>query len=81
MIVDIGERKFEFETQIKGERDKWYICLKNSRKTSKDIKKSITKKPRNITRLLKIIEHEGIGKLREVCEKERDNIVQNYKDM
>jgi hypothetical protein len=55
--------------------------LKNARRTAKEIKKSITKKPRNISRLLRIIENEGIGKLREVCEGEKDNIVQNYKDM
>ncbi len=81
MIVDIGDRKYEFESEIKAERDKWYSCLRNSRRTAKEIKKSVTKKPRNICRLSKIIENEGVGKLREVCESEKDNIVQNYKDM
>jgi hypothetical protein len=81
LIVDLGERKYEFESEIKGDRDKWYTCLKNSRRTAKEIKKSSTKKPRNISRLVKIIENEGIGKLREVCEKEKDNILQNFKDM
>jgi hypothetical protein len=77
----MGDRKYEFESEMKGERDKWYICIKNSRKTTKEYKKSITKKPRNISRLNKIVENEGIGKLKEIIEKEKDDIVNDYSDM
>ncbi len=77
----MGDRKFEFQSPVKAVRDKWYTCLRNSRKTAKEIKKSITKKPRNITKLIKIVETEGISKLREVCEKEKENLVQNYADL
>jgi hypothetical protein len=79
--VDMGDRKYEFQSEIKGERDKWYMAIKNSRQTAKDIKKSFTKKPRNITKLLKSIETEGSGRLKEICEKEKDNILSNYKDV
>jgi hypothetical protein len=77
----MGDRKYEFESEMKGERDKWYTTLKNSRKTAKEFKRSLTKKPRNISKLNKIIENEGIGKLKEIIEKEKDDIVNDYSDM
>ncbi len=77
----MGDRKYEFNTESKAERDKWYVSLRNSRKTAKEIKKSFTKKPRNITKILKIYESEGITKLRDQCEKEKDALIKNYKDL
>ena len=77
----MGDRKYEFQSEFKAERDKWYNCLKNSRRTAKEIKRSFTKKPRNISKLLKIFDTEGLNKLKEVAEKEKDSIVNSYKDM
>jgi hypothetical protein len=81
LTLDVGEKKYEFISDFKGERDMWYEVLRNSRKTAKDIKNSITKKPRNLNKLLAIIEKEGIGKLREFVEKEKEKITGNYWEM
>jgi hypothetical protein len=79
--IDVGEKKYEFISDFKGERDMWYEVLKNSRKTAKDIKNSITKKPRNLSKILSLVDKEGIGKLRDFCEKEKDKIAGNYSEM
>ncbi len=81
LSVDLGVEKYEFMSELKGERDMWYESLKNSRKTAKEIKNSITKKPRNIAKISKIIEKEGVDKLREFCDKEREKLSGNYSDM
>lgn len=77
----MGDRKFEFESEMMADRDRWYFSLKNSRRTAKEFKNSITKKPRNISKLCKIIDTDGIGKLKEIIEKEKDDIVFDYSDM
>jgi hypothetical protein len=59
----------------------WYEVLRNSRKTAKDIKLSITKKPRNLNKLLAMIDVEGVNKLKEFCEKEKEKLAGNYEDM
>jgi hypothetical protein len=59
----------------------WYEILKNSRKTAKDIKSSITKKPRNLCKILAVLEKEGIGNLRDFCEKEKEKIAGDYSEM
>jgi len=59
----------------------WYEILKNSRKTAKDIKNSITKKPRNLSKILTMLEKEGIGNLRDSCEKEKGKIAGDYSEM
>lgn len=81
ITLDMGDRIYEFQSDIRGERDKWYEVLKNSRRTAKDIKNSITGKPRNLNKMLNIYEREGISKIREVCETEKDRLINNYKDM
>lgn len=77
----MGDRFYEFQTEFKAIRDKWFEVLKNSRKTAKDIKSSITKKPRNLNRLLNVFEKDGPGKLKTIAETEKDNLLLNYKDM
>lgn len=67
----MGDRKFEFTSAMKGERDKWFEAIKLSRKTAKDYKNSFTKKPRNTTRIKLIKQNEGIDKIRAICEKEK----------
>lgn len=77
----MGDRIFEFQSEIRGERDTWYEVMKNSRRTSRDIKHSITGKPRNICRLNNFIEKDGMNKLKDICDSEKDKIISNYKQM
>ena len=79
--MDTGNRKYEFQTEMHGERDKWVEVLTNSRRTAKEISQSITKKPRNLCKLIKIEEQEGINKLKLICEEEKDKLVFDYKTM
>jgi hypothetical protein len=81
LILDLGERKFEFQSDFKGERDGWFETLVNSRRTAKDIRKSITKKPRNVEKLLAVLEFDGIGKVKDICEVERDKCVYGTTNM
>jgi hypothetical protein len=81
LTLDMGDRKYEFLSDFKGERDMWYEVLRNSRKTSKDIKNSITKKPRNLNKLSNILDRDGGSKLKEICEKEKEKIIGGSKDM
>jgi len=55
--------------------------MKNSRKTAKDVKTSITKHPRNVNRLLNIFDSLGEDKVKKICEEEKDKIVNNYKEI
>lgn len=81
LSLDMGDRKYEFQSVYLGERDKWYEVLKNSRKTAKDVKNSFTKRPRNLERLSNVTETEGVSKLKEICEAEKDKIIGDYKDL
>ncbi len=70
------------QTEVKGERDLWFEYIKNSRKTAKDVKNSVTKKPRNINKLCNVLEsHSGEEKLKKICEEEMEKIVHNHKDI
>lgn len=73
----MGARIFEFYTQYQYLKDKWSEALLNSFKTCKDIKNSITNKPRNIHKLINILENEGIGSLKLKCEEEIQEISKN----
>jgi len=81
LMIDMGDRKYEVQSEIKGERDLWFEYIKNSRKTAKDVKTSLTKHPRNINKLCNILESLGEDKLKKICEDEKDKIVSNYKDI
>jgi len=71
----MGIRIFEFHTIYQYERDKWKECLTYSLKTCKDIKNSITKLPRNISKLINIHENEGIGSIKSIIEEEIEQIL------
>lgn len=77
----MGEKKVTVMTSVRGERDIWFDAMKNSRRTAKDIKNSITKKPRNLCKFLNIIEKEGINRIKDICEDERDKITDKIKEM
>lgn len=79
LIVDVADRIHEYYSEIKGDRDKWFEILKNSRKTAKEYKASITKHPRNVE-LLNSIYEKGAEKLKEKMDDELKNTVGNYKE-
>jgi hypothetical protein len=70
----MGERKFFFNTQYKFEKEKWYEALKNCRRTVKEIKNSISKKPKNVSYLVNLYEKEGEKAIIEIAEKKKDEI-------
>jgi len=75
LTIDIGDRKFEFQSEIKGERDSWFECLINCRKTVKDISRSIYKNPRNMCRLNNVINTKGLNGIKTFCEEEIEKIM------
>ena len=79
IILDVEDRIYEFYSEIKGDRDKWFEVLKNSRRTAKEYKASVTKHPRNVELLNSIFE-KGQDKFKEKLEEEMNKIVGNYKE-
>lgn len=77
----MGDRKFEFLSTMKGERDKWFEALRCSRKTAREIKNSFTKNPRNVSKLSKILDTEGYDKLKLYCEKEKARYMKGFEEM
>ncbi len=73
--IDMGSRIYEFFTVYQYESDKWRECLTNSLKLCKDIKNSITGKPKNVNRILNIYENEGIGSLKLKIEEDLEEII------
>jgi hypothetical protein len=73
--LDMGDRKYVFESSMRGERDTWFEVLVNSRKTSKEIKNSKTGRPRNMNKLGNIQIAEGLGKIREICEADKNRCI------
>lgn len=78
LIIDMNERIYEFITDVCWERDYWYEALLNSRKTSKDIMNSKTKKPRNILKLTHFYNSEGESKIEKIADSEVENIVKDF---
>lgn len=79
--IDMGERKFIFTSEFKYELEKWCEALNISRKTTKEMKASISKKPKNIAKLLSIFEKEGEEKLKEVAIKRKEECVKYFSEM
>lgn len=80
ILMDLGDKKVELISNVRGERDIWFDTLKNSRRTAKEIHNSITKKPKNLSRFLNIIEKEGLDMIKEICEKDKKTIEERFKD-
>ena len=74
MNIDAGERTYTFYCETKSERDEWFEVLKNSRKTAKEYKLSITKHPRNID-LLNTLFTKDIKDFNKKIEEEKNKIV------
>ena len=77
----MGDKKIDMCTEFKGERDKWFEAIKNSRRTSKDYKNSISQNPRNFNKILNIYEKDGLSKIYSLCENEKNKICQNFSEM
>jgi len=77
----MGERKFIFTSEFKYEIEKWCEALNISRKTTKEIKASISKKPRNISKLLGIFETEGEDEIKELANKRREECIKYFTEM
>ena len=54
LTLDVEDRRYELYSESKAERDEWFECLKNSRRTAKEYKQSLSKHPRNVTILYNI---------------------------
>jgi len=77
----MGEKKLEFWTEFMGERDKWLEAIKYSRKTAKDNKRSLSRIPRNLNKLVKLLESKGISRISSESEQEKNRISQVYLEM
>ena len=80
IIMDLGEKKVELLTNMRGERDIWFDALKNARMTAKEISNSITKRPRNLYRFMNIVEKEGIQLIKDICVDEKIGLEQRFKE-
>ena len=56
IILDLCDKFIKLYFDKKFERDKWFEILKNSRKTAKEFKNSITKHPRNVEKFYNIFQ-------------------------
>lgn len=81
LILDVEDRVFEFYSEMKGERDKWFEVLKNSRRTAKEYQASITKHPKNVQILSNILTKDGQNKLKDKLEEEKNKIIGDYTKM
>lgn len=79
--IDMGERKFIFTSEFQYELEKWCEALNISRRTTKEMKASISKKPKNIARLNYIYEKEGEEKLKEIVNKRKEECVKYFSEM
>ena len=80
MNLDAGERGYLFFCDTKSERDEWFEVLKNSRKTAKEYKLSITKHPRNID-LINALFVKDIKEFNKKMQEEKNNIVGNINEI
>ena len=80
MNLDAGERTYTFYCETKSERDEWFEVLKNSRKTAKEYKLSITKHPRNID-LLNILFTKDIKDFNKKKEEEKNKIIGDINEL
>ena len=80
LILDVEDRKYEFYSESKGERDFWFENLKNSRRTAKEYKASVTKHPRNVEFLNQKFER-SMEEFNKKIEDEKNQIIGDYKEI
>ena len=77
----MGERKYVFNTKYRFEREKWYEAMKNSRRSIKEIKNSIGKKPKNVSYLVNLYESKGEMGIKEIAENKKNAIIAIFEKM
>jgi hypothetical protein len=78
ITLAIGDQNYFFYNKFQEERDLWFEVMKNSRRTAKEIASSITKKPRNMVRLINIFNKKGKEGYFEELEKEKKKNLGNF---
>ena len=76
--IAVGDNNYLFYNKIQEERDLAFEVIKNSRRTAKDIANSITKRPRNMVRLLNLYEKKGKQEYLDDLEKEENKKLGNF---
>lgn len=74
----MGERNYEVINDIRGERDKWFEILTSCKNFAEELKFTITKRPKSMSRVAKSVERDGIEVAKELALKENDNILSEY---
>ena len=80
LLLDVEDRVFQFNSDIKAKRDIWFEVLKNSRRTAKEFMNSKFGNPRNVE-LLNNIFLKSEEKFMEKINNERNNLIGNYKEI
>jgi hypothetical protein len=70
----MGDKKYLWNTEYNFEREKWFEAIKNCRRTVKEIKNSISQKPKNVGYLVELYEKEGEKAVEKIAEKKKDEI-------
>jgi hypothetical protein len=78
ITLAIGDQNYFFYNKFQEERDLWFEVMKNSRRTAKEIANSVTKKPRNMVRLINIFNKKGKDGYFEELEKEKKKNLGNF---
>ena len=78
ITLAMGDENFFFYNKSQEERDLWFEVMKNSRRTAKEIANSVTKKPRNMVRLINIFNKKGKDGYFEELEKEKKKNMGNF---
>lgn len=79
--IDMGEKILEFQSDFRFEREKWYEALRNSRRTVREIKNSISKRPKNVSLYMNIFEKDGYEKMKEFAVRKKDDMIQHFTEM
>ena len=80
LTLDVEDRRYELYSESKAERDQWFECLKNSRRTAKEYKQSVSKHPRNVAVLYNTYTRSQ-EEFRNKIESELSQRIGNYKEI
>lgn len=78
--LDMGDKMYLFNTEYNFEREKWFEAMKNCRRTVKEIKNSISQKPKNVSYLCDLFEKEGEKAIKEIAERKKDEIINIFEN-
>lgn len=81
IIIDMNDRKFELSTEICWDRDAWFEVFRNSKQTGRDVELSKTKKPRNMNRLLSILNDGSKISIEKQAEIELNQLITGFEEI